>query len=348
MALKILFLTHKFYPDIGGIETISSLLACSFAKKGYDVHLLTWSADPTGKKFPFTVIRKPALQKLFQEHAWADMVFENNLCIRLSWPGLFYKRPTIIGLHTWISQVDGKVGWQDLFKYKWLKRATGVIACSDAVRRRCWPKALVIGNPYQEEIFRVLTDIPRTLDFVFLGRLVSDKGGALAIEAFHRLVCQEDGQKKESNRRILTIIGDGPERGNLQGLVAKLGIKDNVVFTGALGGEELVNCLNQHKFLLVPSIWEEPFGIVALEGMACGCVPIVSNGGGLPDAVGNAGLVFKRGDVDSLVAAIQKINNEPNLEQQLRNAAPAHLKKHKQSIVFEQYLDLLRKAVLSF
>lgn len=348
MHLKILFLSHRFYPDIGGIETLSEILASNLYKAGHEVHLITWSIDSTPKIFPFDIIRKPGKLKLLQEHVWADMVFENNPCLRLAWPGLFFRRPSIIGLQTWISQADNKVTWKERFKYKWLNRAAEVVACSDAIRRRCWPRSVVIGNPYQEQVFRLMPDIPRTLEFVFLGRLVSDKGADLAISALHHLIRKEDCQKKASIRYTLTIIGGGPEFQNLQMLVAKLEINDNVVFKGALRGSELVKCLNQHKYLLVTSLWEEPFGIVALEGMACGCIPIVSNGGGLPDAVGDAGLVFKRGDVDSLVDAIERVYTVPELAQQLKGAAFVHLEKHKQSIVFAQYLKLFNKTAASF
>ena len=49
---------------------------------------------------------------------------------------------------------------------------------------------------------------------------------------------------------------------------------------------DLVNQLNQSEILVVPSLWSEPFGIVALEGLACGCALLASDAGGLPDAVG--------------------------------------------------------------
>src|SRR5690606_40338743 len=92
----------------------------------------------------------------------------------------------------------------------------------------------------------------------------------------------------------LTIIGDGPEAPVLKALAVKYGLEHKVDFKGSLQGKELVDCLNQHKLILVPSRWEEPFGNVALEGMACGCIPVVSDGGGLAEAVGHAGLTFQR------------------------------------------------------
>ena len=260
------------------------------------------------------MIRNPNKHTLFQQHLWADLIFENNPCLRLSWPALILRRPSVISLHTWIETPDSRFSVQSKLKYWWLKRAKRVIACSDAIRKQCWPTSIIIRNPYQETKFRILSTIPRTLDFVFVGRLVSDKGVDIAIHAFHNVIKAKD---KQTNL-LFTIVGNGPERKFLEALVTTLHLEKNIVFTGALQGDELVECLNRHRFILVPSIWEEPFGIVALEGMACGCLPIVSNGGGLPDAVGNAGIVFNRGEVDDLTNCILRILDNPALEKKIR------------------------------
>jgi glycogen(starch) synthase len=87
----------------------------------------------------------------------------------------------------------------------------------------------------------------------------------------------------------LKVIGEGPCRNDLEERVRKLGLADQVEFLGAIVGEPLVNILNRHKILVVPSSWNEPFGIVALEGIACGCMVIGSSGGGLPEAIGPCG-----------------------------------------------------------
>ena len=83
--IKILILTHHFFPDVGGIETNSQILATAFTGFGADVHVLTWTRFEGPNPFPFTVIRDPGLYTVFKEHTWADVVFENNPCLRLSW-----------------------------------------------------------------------------------------------------------------------------------------------------------------------------------------------------------------------------------------------------------------------
>jgi glycosyltransferase involved in cell wall biosynthesis len=336
MSLKILLLSHSFYPQIGGIETNSEILASSFQELGHDVHVVTWTNQYGDENFSFRVIREPGVRQLFYEHKWADVVLENNPCLRLSWPRLFVKKSSVVVLNTWISKVDGSVGIQERMKHWWLKKAGNVIAVSNAVRMRCWPSAIVITNPYKENEFKKVNGLSRNRHFVFLGRLVSDKGADIAIRAIHKL-----SSLRNEFSLSLTVVGDGPDRKKLETLVEKLHMEDHVKFTGSLRGKELVECLNNHRFILVPSVWEEPFGNVALEGMACGCVPIVSDSGGLTDAIGKAGLSFKKGNMDSLVQVIEKLLSDERLELKLRNAANEHLAMHESKHVSRKYLQVL-------
>ncbi len=330
--MKILLLSHRFFPDIGGIETMSELLAKSFLEVGHEVHLMTWSKHKEVKKFPYTIIRNPSILKLFKEHRWSDVTLENNPCIKLAWPSFFFRKSHIIILQTWII---------NRYKLIWLKHARKIIACSTAIQERCWPKASVIGNSYNINTFKIFENVERNKDFVFVGRLVSDKGAALAIKALFHLQTILSKEEDKAKKYSLTIIGDGPDRNSLEDLVNNLQVQDYVRFTGALRGKELSNCLNQHRFILVPSIWDEPFGIVALEGMACGCLPIVSDGGGLPDAIGNAGLTFLKGDMIDLVKCILKVLNDPELEQQLRYSAKSHLAAYHPHLISQRYLDII-------
>jgi glycosyltransferase involved in cell wall biosynthesis len=344
--LKILFLSHSFYPFIGGIETISEILARAFTTAGHEVHLLTWTTDSSGKVFPFEVLRNPVKRVLLREHLWSDLVFENNPCMRLAWPGLLFGRPSVIALHTWISRVDGRVAPIDKLKMNWwLKHAKRVIAVSQALKTRCWPNATIIGNPYGASQFKTIPGMVKTGEFVYLGRLVSDKGVHLAIKAVYQLRNAMPPLDFIGGKPILTIIGEGPERYNLEQLAAELDVGDCIRFTGSLRGEELVKCLNRHRFLLVPSAWEEPFGVVALEGIACSCIPVVSDGGGLPDAIGNAGITFKRGNVESLVESVSKVMQSPALEKQLLDAAANHLTAFHPDNIAGQYLNVLENVM---
>ena len=65
--------------------------------------------------------------------------------------------------------------------------------------------------------------------------------------------------------------------------------------------------LARHQVMVTPSHYEEPFGIVALKELACGCLPLVSERGGLPEAIGNHGSTFPNGDADALAGRLQEI-----------------------------------------
>lgn len=343
--MKILFLSHRFYPYIGGIEVNSEILANEFHKLGHEIRLLTWSEQSEDRVFPFAVIRKPSLARLMDEHKHADVVFENNPCLRLAWPAIFFNKPSVIALRTWISRFDGKIAWQDKLKYIWIKRASDIIAVSQEIKKECAKHATVIGNPYRSDSFQILSDVERVYDFVFLGRLVSDKGVAMAIDTFSKLVQYQKFNYSEKVVSCLTIIGDGPERLNLEQKVYDLQIQNHVHFTGTLKGKELVEMLNMHRFILVPSLWKEPFGNVALEGLACGCLPIVSDGGGLPDAVGKAGLTFNRGDSNDLLRCMKDVLYDKAKESETRSHSKEHLRKHEPGFVALRYLEVINSAV---
>lgn len=335
--MNILIISHKFYPDIGGIEINSELLADEFYNLGHSVRVVTWSEDLlSDSSFPYTIMRNPTMYGLLQSLYWADSVLENNPCLRLSWPLFFLRKKHVIALCTWVRRIDNHESWIDRFKLWWIKRADKVIAISDAVRKQACPDAIVIGNPYRDQMFHDCL-ISRDKDFVFVGRLVSDKGADLAI----KLITELGKEDHSLSSYCLTIVGDGPEKANLISLVAELGLEDAVQFAGTLRGEELVTCINRHKYFLVPSRWEEPFGNVALEGMACGCIPIVSDGGGLPDAAGTAGIVFKRNSLDDFVEKTRDLLNSSRMQMYLKEQALEHLSRHKAEFVAKRYLEVL-------
>jgi glycosyltransferase involved in cell wall biosynthesis len=248
----------------------------------------------------------------------------------------------VIAVNTWINRINGDKAIRDKLKQLWFRRASNIIAVSEAVRRKEWQAAIVIENPYNNHLFKIIPGIKKTIPFVFLGRLVSDKAADQAITALSVLVNDNILDKNEIQ---LTIIGDGPEKHNLISLSKKLGLSNAIQLTGILKGKELVDCLNRHRFILVPSSWEEPYGNVVLEGIACGCIPITSDGGGLPEAVGNAGLMFKRNDLDAMVNVLKKILCDNVITEIMsKNAAP-HLAAHSLEMVTKKYFRILKDAV---
>lgn len=333
--MKILLFSHSFYPNIGGIESISLMLANNFDKRqNVSVIVVTRTKEKGSKLFPFQVVRDPSLNKITSLLNWCDVVFENNPCFGMSWPNLLIRKPKIVGLQTWIVAPNEKTTFQQRMKKRMLNDYDVVTACSNKIKAFTFDKAQVIGNPYDSNNFQQ-HPVNKKHDFVFVGRLVSDKGADMCVELLSEL--NNFNEKKYS----LTIIGDGLEMKKLRELATTYNLTNEIRFLGFLPAEAIAKELNEHRYLLVPSRWEEPFGIVALEGMACGCIPIVSNGGGLPDAVGKAGVVFERNSLESLVQSTIQLLEDEEQQENLRQSAAAHLSLHTEKIVSERYFDVI-------
>ena len=331
--MKILLAAHVFSPSVGGVESSSLDLALAFAKAGHEVQILTQTPSNNPKDdHGLKVIRQPRARDLFRAIKWCHVYFQNNISLHTAWPSIFIRRPWVVSTQTWIKNVDGSRGVGTQIKNLALRFATNVYI-SRAVRDHVGKKGVVIPNPYDSRTFRIIPGIARQRSLVFLGRLVSDKGCDLLIQSLAKL--RDAGFVPQ-----LTIIGTGSEEEDLRDLVQSEKLNGQVHFVGALQEEELAKELNRHQILVVPSRWEEPFGIVALEGIACGCLAVGSESGGLPDAIGPCGVTFENEDVAGLARAIQKAFEK-------RESLPLetisnHLESHRAEAIAGRYLELFK------
>ncbi|MFN2542846.1 MAG: glycosyltransferase family 4 protein [Chthoniobacterales bacterium] len=332
VTVKILLGSYHFSPSIGGIETVSELLAREFVTLGHEVHVLTQT--PGGNAFPFVVVRRPGAAELVRQVRWCDVFLQNNISLRTLWPLLFIRRPLFVVHQTWIRNASGEIGWQQRLKCFVLRFAKS-IAISQAIAAELPTPAVVIGNPFDDDLFADHGH-DHTRDLIYVGRLVSDKGVDLLIEALS--ILRESGKRTQ-----LTIVGDGPDRAGLEKQVADLGLHSSVQFIGSRRGSQLAEILNQHRILIVPSRWREPFGIVALEGIACGCVVVASDQGGLPEAIGPCGVTFPNNDARALANALAQLMNDPTRRDELRQNAGSHLARFTKRHVAEAYLNLMEK-----
>lgn len=104
---------------------------------------------------------------------------------------------------------------------------------------------------------------------LFSGKLTKYKGVKYLVQAARNI----DG--------LVGITGDGPERKNLENLAGELKLT-NVKFFGYINGNELLHLYYRADVCVVPSVWDEPLGLVVLEAMAANTPVVVTRKGGIP------------------------------------------------------------------
>lgn len=342
--MKILICSSSFLPVVGGIQIVGNILANELVTLGHEVKVVTQTPElqtvGSQSKFRFEVIRCPKPYQLIQVVSWCDVFFHNDLSLKNVWPLIFIRRPWIVTHHIWIRKnksISGLIGY---IKHFVLKFAT-CISISQAIADDFTHHSIIIPNPYQDDVFRKISGIERSKDLIFVGRLVQEKGVHLIIEALAKL-------QKQGYYLNLTIVGNGPEKNHLSELAEKLDLAEQVAFIGQKQGDDLAAILNSHKVMVVPSLWEEPFGIVALEGIACGCVVVASEGGGLKEAIGNCGLTFPNGDVDKLFQLLFNLFSDDNnlVKYRKEENISKHLSRHSKISVAKIYSQLFKKSCI--
>lgn len=309
---------------------MSKLIARSLIDLKHTVHVITATESVNPDQETFMILRNCSATELLKHYFWADIIIQNNISLRTLWPLFLFRRRVIILHQTWFRSGLQGSRFGAILKTIAASCASNAFI-SYALAKRWLPSHIVVGNPYDSGIFNI-RDCPKVRELVFVGRLVSDKGCSDLIGALDLL-------KGEGLRPRLTIVGHGPERANLEQLVDASGLTDSIEFVGPKVGTQLARILSAHKILVVPSRWAEPFGIVALEGIACGCAIIGSREGGLSEAIGNCGLVYQNCSATDLARCIKELLINPSLLSDLRASARAHLDKFQPSQFVSQLLS---------
>ena len=289
-------------------------------------------------EFGAPIVRGPSSSRLFRLIKWCDVFWHNNLSLRTVWPALFLRKPLVVTHQGSYCRRPAGLDIALRIKHAIANRFPGV-AISQYVAGFFSPRPVVIPNPYDADIFQVQAESGgRTHELLFLGRLVSEKGLDILLESLGRLRLRNLSPR-------LTIVGSGPEQAKMEGLTKSLGLESQVEFRGAQSGSDLAASINQHQTLVVPSKYDEPFGVVALEGIACGCAVIGSEGGGLPEAIGPCGLTFANGDVAALEGVLHRLLTQPDERKRLVAAGPEHLAEFHPRVVAQRYTDLFETLI---
>ncbi|AFM21222.1 glycosyltransferase [Acetomicrobium mobile DSM 13181] len=235
-------------------------------------------------------------------------------------------------------------------KAKYYKYAAHLAACSNDVARHMisqgfdGKKVTVVSNPIDVSRYekpksyvpqmRKSKSIPQDIPVILAaGRFVDWKGFDVLIKACAKL---------EGVDFRLWLAGDGPQRKSLENLAAGLDMTSHITFWGFL--DDIRPLMWESDLFVLPSKTPEPFGIVALEAMACGLPVIATNAGGVLDFVDETcGWLVRPNDPDDLAAAIKKALICDEIRRTKAIAAKEKALKFDVSKIAEQYVALYYK-----
>ena len=272
---------------------------------------------------------------LVHGHDWLVAVACDHLANR-------FHRPLVMTIHA--TEYGRHQGWVEEHPQSWINgverwitgRADRVITCSHYMRGHVADifeldesRVTVIPNGIDPLDLQPVDDLeqlraefaaPDEQLVLLVGRLVYEKGFQLALEALPPII------ERVGNVRFL-VAGSGTHEEELKEQAEQLGLMEHGTFMGWIGDDVLHSLYRIADLCVVPSLYE-PFGLVALEAMACGCPCIVADTGGLREVVPageKVGLRFNGGDPEHLGVMIERMLTDDELRERLIAEASEHV-----------------------
>jgi glycosyltransferase involved in cell wall biosynthesis len=174
-----------------------------------------------------------------------------------------------------------------------------------------------------------VSTLPENGYALFLGRLSPEKGLTYLLDAWKQL--------KTPGARLV-IAGTGPEEGHLRRIILESKL-NTVELRGFVDPAQHRELWANAKFLIVPSIWHEPFPLVVLEALAHGRPLVVSNFGSLPETTVGCGFVVDPFKPEEIAVACDRLFRDTELAQEMGNCGIARL---QQVYNREVWLDKIR------
>lgn len=208
-------------------------------------------------------------------------------------------------------------------KISLLKRCQAIVGVSKGVcavvqERLLTPKSYLVYNGVDIDKFpRTVKQVSNNGEFRILcvANYIPIKGQSYLIKAVHVLLTR-------GYNIMLHLIGQGPDEGLLKSLVKELGIEDRVRFLGLQPYDEVYRYMTQSDMFIMPSYYDS-FGCVYVEAMSTGTVTCGCNVFGPSEIIhdGIDGLLVEPQNVDSIVNAVRRIVENPELRTTLETNA---------------------------
>lgn len=303
-AVTVRFITRKWPPAIGGMETYSVRLAAELAKR-LPVDLMALPGRPSGREptrlslLLFGI--KSAVRLLWSSEAW--VVHAGDIAVwPLAWiASLRHPRSRIVlSAHGSDVRLAFRTGWRPWLYRLYLKAGAGLLG-----KARIIANSEYIAGLARRTGFRNVRVVPLATDFSFeenLPRRDLLYGGRISRAKGLRFVVEQvlPQLPKTVRLRVAGTLWEESERGLL--------LHAQVDYLGSLPPAELASELGRAAAVLIPTRESEGFGLVAIEAAACGAIVISSNHSGLAEVVREPiGVAVDANDAAAWAAAISTV-----------------------------------------
>ncbi len=198
-----------------------------------------------------------------------------------------------------IQSYGREIPWRGVRRASWLAGSSLTLTgCSTSLYERGLREGdnrwVTVYNPVDTLLYSATASVAPDAPLIFLGRVEQIKGthNAIAIA--------------RAARRRLVIAGNAPERAYFEAEVAPH-LGESVSYVGEVDDAQKNTLLRSAAALLMPIEWEEPFGIVMAEAMACGTPVIGFRRGSVPEVVQEGVTGFIVGDIAEAVGAVARL-----------------------------------------
>lgn len=174
--------------------------------------------------------------------------------------------------------------------------------------------------------------------FLHVGTLQPRKNIPVLLRAFAKL--------PDAETKLVLVGGKGWLYDEIFAQVQALHLTERVIFTGYVPDEELPLWYNAALALVFPSVYEG-FGMPVVEAMACGTPVIAADCSSIPEAAGNAGLLFAPDDEARLLAHLMAVSTQPSQREQMRAAGLAHVRQFSWKRAGEETAAVYHRALKS-
>jgi glycosyltransferase involved in cell wall biosynthesis len=288
----------------GGIERIVDMLARGLVARGHDVTLFAHPDSATvGRLVPWPGRASQSRADIVRNAlTLADHVRRGQFDVLHSFSRLAYLLPILPSRTPKIMSYQREISPRTTRLAHALSRGTlEFTAISDWMMRGVshvgrWS---LVPNGVDLDIYPFVCSVAFNAPLVFLGRIEEIKGPHLAIEVARR-----------SGRRLV-IAGNIPidkQAWAEKNVLAHVD-GDRIAYVGPVDDAAKADLLGRAFALLMPILWEEPFGIVMTEALACGTPVLGLRRGAVPEVVRDGVTGFVREDVDGLVSTVAAAGN---------------------------------------